>query len=59
MFQEEHWPKMGKEKAHWQHIQERIIRNNKAYVDFVMQIPGNYTLLLFLSHNSKGRSKIV
>ncbi|XP_076099777.1 uncharacterized protein LOC143069171 isoform X1 [Mytilus galloprovincialis] len=45
----EHWPKMGKEKAHWQHIQERIIRNNKAYVDFVMQIPG----FMQLDHEDK------
>lgn len=46
---EEHWPKMGKEKAHWQHIQERIIRNNKAYVDFCMQIPG----FMQLDHEDK------
>ena len=41
IFQEEHWPKMGrKEHGHWNHVQERIIRNTKAYVDFCVNIPG-------------------
>ena len=41
MNKEEHWPKMGrKEHGHWNHVQERIIRNTKAYVDFCVNIPG-------------------
>lgn len=38
---EEHWPKMGRnQKNHWNHVQERIVRNVRAFVEFCVNIPG-------------------
>lgn len=34
------WPAFGKEESHWNHVQNRVIRNVSAFMNFVRTIPG-------------------
>ncbi|XP_048733066.2 uncharacterized protein LOC125649530 isoform X2 [Ostrea edulis] len=34
------WPAFGKEESHWSHVQQRVVRNITAFMNFVRTIPG-------------------